>query len=357
MLTISLCMIVKDEESIIERCLDSVQHVVDEINIIDTGSTDRTKEIVRHYTARLFDYTWCDDFAKARNFSFQQATKDYILWMDADDVLTTEHQQKLVQLKKSLNPNIDAVSMHYYVLLDEDGEVESSEKRYRLIKRSRNFQWQGAVHESLNIAGKLYHSDIAITHLPLKKDTDRNMRIYENLKATGHLFSASETFHYANELKRHHRFLEAINQYHTFLDLARGSAEDNIQACLNLADCYLHLQDSKQATQSVLQALLYDQPRPETCCRLGRFFMEQSKNKEAIYWYSQALQQAPATLGIQRPAYSTWIPQLQISKLYDRLGLYENAHEHNEAARMYKPNDKRILDNQKYLYSRLNKGK
>ncbi|MGE7091214.1 glycosyltransferase [Lysinibacillus sp. NPDC048646] len=357
MLTISLCMIVKDEESIIERCLDSVQHVVDEINIIDTGSTDRTKEIVQNYSARIFDFAWCDDFAKARNFSFQQATKDYILWLDADDVLTTEHQQKLLQLKKSLNPHIDAVSMNYYVQLDEDGEIDTIEQRCRLVKRSRNFQWQGVVHESLQVAGRLYHSDVAITHLPLKKDTDRNIKIYESLKAAGHLFSARETFHYANELKSHRRFLEAINQYNSFLDAAPGSAEENIEACLNLADCYQHLQDSTQATQSVLQSLLYDRPRPETCCRIGRFFMEQLKNKEAIYWYSQALQQPSTTLGIHKRAYSTWMPHLQLSMLYDRLGLYENAHEHNETARKYKPNDKRILDNQKYLYSRLNKGK
>lgn len=130
MFTISLCMIVKNEECTIERCLDSVQHLVDEINIIDTGSTDRTKNIVRNYTPRIFDFTWCDDFAKARNFSFQQATKDFILWLDADDVITTEHQQKFLQLKQSLfHPNVDAVSMDYYVTLDADGYVESSEKK------------------------------------------------------------------------------------------------------------------------------------------------------------------------------------------------------------------------------------
>ncbi|MET4562813.1 glycosyltransferase involved in cell wall biosynthesis [Lysinibacillus parviboronicapiens] len=357
MVTISLCMIVKNEESIIERCLDSVQHVVDEINIIDTGSTDRTKEIVQNYTTRIFDFIWCDDFAKARNFSFQQATKDYTLWLDADDVLTTEYQQKLLQLKKSLNPNIDAVSMDYYVQLDEDGEIEISEKRYRLVKRSRNFQWQGAVHEFLHVKGKLFHSDVVITHLPLKKDRDRNIQIYERLMAAGHSFSARETFHYANELKSHQRFLEAINHYNTFLDLDLGSAEDKIQACLNVSDCYQHLRDSKQAIQSLLQSLLYERPSPETCCRIGHLFMEQFKNEASIYWYSQAIQQSSTTLGTQRRAYSTWLPHLQLSKLYDRLGLYENAHEHNEAARRYKPNDKRILDNEKYLYSRLNKGK
>lgn len=356
MFTISLCMIVKNEECIIERCLDSVQHVVDEINIIDTGSTDRTKDIVQNYTSRIYDFIWCDDFARARNFSFQQATKDYILWLDADDVITREHQQKLLQLKHSLYPNVDAVSMDYDIALDADGSVESREKRYRLVKRQCHFQWYGAVHEYLEVSGQLYHSDIAVTHLPLKRDVHRNIRIYERLKKEGYSFSARDTFHYANELKNHQRFLEAINQYHRFLDSVTGSADDKIQACLSLADCYQELHDVKQANQVIVQSLLYDRPRPETCCRMGQFFMEQFKNKEAIYWYSQALQQPSEQLfSIHKPVFSTWLPHLQLSLLYNRLHLYENAHQHNELARQFKPNDPRILDNRKYLLKQLKK--
>ena len=98
------------------------------------------------------------------------------------------------------------------------------------------------------------------------------MIIYERLKKEGHPFSARETFHYANELKFHQRFLEAINHYNIFLDSTKGSADDQIQACLNLADCYQQLHDPKQATQTILQSLLYDRPRPETCCRIGHFY-------------------------------------------------------------------------------------
>ena len=72
------------EEDVIGRCLESVRHLVDEINIVDTGSTDRTKEIAANYTKRIFDFKWIDHFAAARNFSFQQATCDYILWLDEE---------------------------------------------------------------------------------------------------------------------------------------------------------------------------------------------------------------------------------------------------------------------------------
>ena len=78
MVSISLCMIVKNEEKILARCLDSIHDLVEEIIIVDTGSTDRTKEIASKYTKKIYDFEWIDDFAAARNFSFQFATKDYI---------------------------------------------------------------------------------------------------------------------------------------------------------------------------------------------------------------------------------------------------------------------------------------
>lgn len=101
MISISLCMIVKNEEAVIGRCLDSVQEIADEINIVDTGSVDKTKDIAARYTDRIFDFKWIDDFAAARNFSFQQATSDYILWLDADDVFTKKDQEPVIGFKKN----------------------------------------------------------------------------------------------------------------------------------------------------------------------------------------------------------------------------------------------------------------
>ena len=69
MITISLCMIVKNEERVLKRCLDSVRDLVDEIIIVDTGSTDATKRIAAGYTDKIYDFTWNDDFSAARNFA------------------------------------------------------------------------------------------------------------------------------------------------------------------------------------------------------------------------------------------------------------------------------------------------
>jgi len=343
-------MIVKNEEDVIGRCLDSVRELVDEINIVDTGSNDRTKEIVKKYTERIFDFQWIDDFSAARNFSFQQATMDYVLWLDADDVFTAEDQEKFKLLKQSLQPAIDAVSMNYHLSFDHEGNVTSLLRRYRLAKRVNEFKWVGAVHEFLSVSGNLFESDVAVTHSPLSHDSERNITIYKKLIASGKTLSPRDTFYYANELMDHSDFETAVLYYEEFLDSKLGWIEDNIRACFRLADCYHKLNDKKKELSSTLRTLAYDVPRPEACCRLGYYFMEQHKNYEAIHWYSQAfLYENHHQIGFQNTSFSTWLPNLQLCVLYDRLKQYDKSYHHNELARKYKPNDNSVLKNKKYL--------
>src|SRR5260221_13238694 len=86
-MTIAIALIVKNEERVLARCLDSVAGAVDEIVIVDTGSTDAAKEIARRYTDRLFDFTWRQDFSAARQFAFDQVSSEWVAWIDADDVV------------------------------------------------------------------------------------------------------------------------------------------------------------------------------------------------------------------------------------------------------------------------------
>ena len=88
-------MIVKNEEDVLARCLQSLQPVVDEIIIVDTGSSDKTKEIAAQYTQHVYDFLWIDDFSKARNFAFSKATQQYCMWVDADDIISPMDQFRL----------------------------------------------------------------------------------------------------------------------------------------------------------------------------------------------------------------------------------------------------------------------
>ncbi len=350
--TISLCMIVRNEEKVLARCLDSIKEIADEIIVVDTGSKDRTKEIAIGYTDKIYDFKWMDDFSAARNFAFEKATMEYVLWLDADDVFMEADQEKLLDLKKTLDPSVDSVTMNYYLAFDEKGNVTSSLRRNRLVKRSRNFRWEGAVHECLVIGGVIMNSDIAVTHKKERRDTaSRNIEIYERRLVKREEFSPRDLYYYANELLDHQRHQDAAEYYIKFLDTGQGWFEDNIAACGKLADIYSHLKDWDNAIKYSMQSFKYEVPRAEACCRIGLLFLNRSMLKQAAFWYKLAtqLEKPGDNLGFTNHACWTWLPHLQLCLCYDRLGLHQLAYEHNEVARSYKPNDQRVLYNKRYF--------
>lgn len=179
--TLSLCMIMKNEERWIAQCLKSVQGLVDEIVIVDTGSTDRSIEIAKSFGAKVYEHAWEDDFSKSRNRSLDYATGEWILVLDADEVIATSDKEKIIQLiKNPPAPLIFLTQLNYIdcsetygwvpnILTvpeakDYPGYVES--KLVRLFKKSAA-RFQGVVHEHaepLNTASALYWSDIYVHH-------------------------------------------------------------------------------------------------------------------------------------------------------------------------------------------------
>ncbi|GAB6926140.1 glycosyltransferase [Paenibacillus sp. JCM 10914] len=357
MITISLCMIVKNEERVINRCLSTIASLVDEIIIVDTGSTDRTKSIVQTYTDSIYDFTWIDDFAAARNYAFSKATKEYILWLDADDVLLESDQHKLSELKESLPSDIDSVTMLYNLSSDEYGNVTFSLRRNRLVKRSKNFHWIGPVHEYLEVHGNITNSDVAVTHLSLDVDPDtgRNLRIYEKRELAGEEFTPRDLFYFANELKDHSQHEKAIRYYEKFLLTGKGWIEDILTACSRLADCYHVLGDDQAAFLASIRSLQFAAPRAEFCCRIGYRFLELGQYDNAIFWYKLATElELPVDyMGFHNPSFSTWLPNLQLAVCYDRIGAHALANSHNETALTYRPGDETMLANQSYFQAKL----
>jgi len=160
---LSLCMIVKNEEAHLSRCLESVRGLVDEIIVVDTGCTDRTVEIARSFGARIFQFSWQDDFARARNFSLDQATGDWILVLDADESIAARDHAKI--LEPLLRDDLDAVmavQRHYMTTLvvgwqpgaggyDEGNPYPGfmDVNCRRLFRNSPRLRWQKPVHEEL----------------------------------------------------------------------------------------------------------------------------------------------------------------------------------------------------------------
>jgi glycosyltransferase involved in cell wall biosynthesis len=350
-ITISLCMIVKNEEDVLERCLASIHQVVDEIIIIDTGSTDRTKEIAASYTDKIYDFEWINDFSAARNYAFSHASGEYILWLDADDFFEEKDQMSLSTLKKTLAPEVDSVTMNYHLTFDEIGNVTHSLRRNRLVRRACGFRWIGFVHEYLEVSGHIIHSDIAVTHKKDKVYTDRNLQIYRQHQNTGAELSVRDLYYFANELRDHVYYEEAAVYYKKFLSTSQGWIEDNIAACLKLADCYHHLCEQDQERQAILQTFQYDRPRAETCCRLGALFLEGHQLNQAVFWYELAthLEKPSEQMGSLDHAAWTWLPHLQLCLCYDQLGNREKAIHHSDLAFSLHPTHPSILHNKQYF--------
>ena len=189
-------MIVKDEESCLQRCLSSAADFVDEIVVVDTGSVDATKQIARQFTSKIYDFAWEDDFSKARNFAFSKAEGDYILWLDADDFISPDNMEKLKKLKEQMNGSVDVYMLKYEIDFNEQNESIFTYFRERILKNDGTFFWQGAVHEVVTPHGKIEYCDIAIKHLKLTHNSSkRNLRIYQALQKKGKVFSAREQYY------------------------------------------------------------------------------------------------------------------------------------------------------------------
>ncbi|MCY6485792.1 glycosyltransferase family 2 protein [Clostridium aestuarii] len=353
MISISLCMIVKDEEKILERCLKSVGDLVDEIIIVDTGSTDNTKKTAYKFNSKVFDFKWIDDFSAARNFAFSKAAKEYILWLDADDVLLEEDRQKLKELKETLDTSIDSVNMIYNYAFDKNGNVILSFRRNRLVKRVNNFKWYGAVHEYLGVHGKIIDSDIHITHKREKFSGNRNLKIYESRLKKGEELSARDIYYYANELYDHKKHDRAIEYYIKFLNRKDGWVEDKIAACGKISDSYYFTKNIEAAKKYCYKSFEYAMPRAEFCCKLGFCFLSQNKLNEAVFWYELAtkLKKPDNCWGFLDDSSWTWLPHIQLCVCYHKLGDKDLSYKHNEIARSYNPDDKNILNNKKYFQS------
>jgi glycosyltransferase involved in cell wall biosynthesis len=148
---VTLAMIVRNEEDNLPLCLRSVQNLFDEIVIVDTGSTDRTRQIALEFGARVIEFTWIDDFAAARNVSLENATGDYIFWLDADDVVDPPERKKLESLFGRLGTDRPAA---YVVRCSCDPSAggtggETIVDHIRLFPRRGDVRWTYRVHEQI----------------------------------------------------------------------------------------------------------------------------------------------------------------------------------------------------------------
>ena len=349
MINVSLCMIVRDKEEVIAQCLDSVQGIVDEIIIVDTGSVDNTKKIANRYNVNIYDFNWNNDFSAARNYSFSKATKEYILWLDAEDLLLPEDRNKFKILKEGLDSSIDMVIMKYNLGIDETGRVLCSYKKPRLIKRNGNIYWQEPVYEYINLSGKIICADIAVTCKKVKNKSVTRLNIFEKMiKIEGEL-SHRNYFYYARELTMNERYDQAKIYYEKFLSEEMDSFFNYMEACILFSKIYAFEDSRNLAIKTLLRSFEFGIPRAEICCELGNQYKELKDYYRAIEWFEVAskIKKPENIMGVVIHDCYNYIPYAEISICFLNLGLLQEAINYNEKAALFKPDSLLVINNRK----------
>ena len=355
---LSLCMIVRNEEKHLEKCLESVKAAMDEIIILDTGSTDRTKEIASRYTPHVYDYAWQDDFAAARNASMERATKDFILWLDADDVIDAPQLEKLLNLKEELHDGIDAVMMPYHYAFSPGGIASLVFERERIVRKAAGFVFSGVVHEAMAVSGNVIHADIAVRHTG-EHGTSRNRRtlaIYELWRSRGREMAPRDQYYYARELASAGEDARAVQAYDAFFS-REGWCVNRQDALREKGDCLVRLGRYGEAKQTYFALLEQGEPRAETLCALGACFLREGQLRAAALWYRAALlcrMPREKRTFIFPDAYG-YVPLMQLCVILSRLGEEEEACRMNEQALLLHPGDPAALCNRAYFAKRLKK--
>jgi glycosyltransferase involved in cell wall biosynthesis len=196
-LRLSLCMIVRDEEEMLPRSLAAVRDAVDEIVVVDTGSTDRTKEIALEFGARVIDHEWTGSFSEARNVSFDAATGDWILYLDADEVLVDGDAERLrALLGRTWREAFFLVETNFTGQI-EDGTATVF-NALRLFRNRPEYRFTGRLHEQIAhtlpayLPERLEVSDVRVEHYgylgavrDAKEKSRRNIELLERQAAEG----------------------------------------------------------------------------------------------------------------------------------------------------------------------------
>lgn len=307
--TVSLCMIVKNEEKFLYDCLNSVKDIVDEMIIIDTGSTDNSIAIANEFGAKIYFYSWNNNFSEARNYSITKATKDWILLMDGDDVLEKEDIEKVVNLINTSNKH-----GHFFKTLSI---VDDSSKNYlynlnlRLLKNSNEYEYKGAIHEQITHKFEITDysnfktEDIRIYHRGYTKEVsesknkrERNIGILkEELKK--YPYSPFHNFNMANEYFALGDIEQALKYYdiaYERMNIKSGYASKLI---LKRALCFIENRKYDKAIEALDKGLGYFENFTDIQFYKGYVYHKWKRYTLAIKAYSKAIEMGNAPIELE----------------------------------------------------------
>ena len=327
----SLCIIVKanhKEAKLLDRCLKSISKYVDEINITITGKNKEVEKVAKKYNAEISYFKWINDFAKARNFNFSKATGDWILWLDADDIVEGgQYLDKMIQLMDK--EGVDTGIADYLYDFDRYGQCTVRHRKTRIVKNDGCTKWVGKLHEDLieqrNIKAYLMENFQIIHRRTEERKLEAGKRNLEI--ALEQLSDDPKTiWDVANAYLQLNNFVEAISYYNKFIPLS-GSDEEKFLAWHRMANALSELKQYDRAINAGLEALKLRPWYPDPYLAIGEIYYKQGKRKNAKEFLVQGLsKEVPKdTAIVWNPRDYDFNPLVVLSNVYFELNQPENA--------------------------------
>jgi glycosyltransferase involved in cell wall biosynthesis len=331
---LSLCMIVRNESELLERCLQSVSSIVDEIIIVDTGSTDATKQIAAHYTSQIYDLEWTQDFAVARNTSIAKASGQWILILDADEYIDSTNFELLKTFLHSHNnrePIGVILPVFNFVGALNSGKVSRS-NAIRLFTRHPDLSFVRPIHEQLQsrtgslieleLEMPIYHTGYTEETIAYKQKTNRNEAIFQKMKEQG-LLTPYDSFTLGNEYLVQDRYQEALSCYLEADQLSELNKSWLPQCKGNRINCLMKLH---QYTEAYAQIKLAKNRWSNVCdfyLLEGYLLAQIGMDKEAIQSLETCIliaeKKSEHPTYLISPNYGSTLPLQQLFIIYSRL--------------------------------------
>lgn len=376
MKSIALNIIVgKGEAKELNRCLTSVSKLpFDEKVVVQTFEDEAVKHIAQAHDAKVYFFEWTNNFSAARNYAIEQTQSDYIMWMDADDVIDegcVKGFQEAFGIVRSNNK--DVFEMVYNTAMDAQGRPMTKVKRERFFRNTKAIRWERRAHEGIRIPEGAKVSaiqPITVDHYPNKSvdnnGLERNLKILQEDYESGDSLSQ---FYYGKELllvkDRVEEGIEILKQYiHNIRDKnQRGFLS---YACFEIARFYTYQVEGgkhgyKKDTLHIAEnysriGLTFDKNSAEHHVVLGDIFDYRGEKNKALNMYTQALAKDTNQAGVNANMdFYALIPAQRMSIILFREGEYEQALYYNRMALEARPEDKQIQANRKIIFEELSK--
>lgn len=352
--SVTLACIMKNEEENLPRMMESVKDCFDEIIITDTGSTDNSVEVAKKLGAEVYHFNWINDFAAARNASFDPVKTDFVMWLDLDDVLL--NKEGFINWRNDVMGLADYWIATYHYASDSSGKPVCSFARERVFRRDRGMRWKYFVHEGLMPVSPFGPIKMQITNVwsvkhmrtdaDLIKDRSRNLNLFANRND----LDARMLYYYGKELFEAGQTKEAVEKLKAAIARAELEMHDRILAMQYLCFAYMQLEQFDKVIEMANQGVILTPNRAEFHSLIGDCFVKMGRLHDAIPFYSAAKNcQMQSQGGIGSVIFShedtyTAYPRNQLARIYANAGDMDRAEsEASESAEKFKSEESKLI--------------